>query len=224
MTDNLAAWPSDEKKFNVVEFYHKILWASQTSPIDEACHGNRRVTFSTEPPVIYEYEPEYPQRYSDHFKPPPSSRHSGENYNSYYYYLQPPTSPQDKEEEEDDDVDFSFFRNHRLMKTRSLCDFKPIPNGDFNSFLYPTTTTTLEDLDPPPSYIEYNVYREPMEDPMFIPNNNKKLGKKQSMVWVGQAFLQKTLRKIKSSPRLMMARRSSMLSLRKNKSFFSLSA
>lgn len=236
MSDNLGAWPSDERRFNVVEFYHKILWASQQceeGSIREK--GGNRVTFSAEPPVIYEYEPEYSYPTNKrtsyfnyrNFRPPPPSWQQGEERNyHHHHYPQPPIIIRNKEEEEEEE-DLSLFQNHRLMKTRSLSEFKPIPNGDFNAtLLYPPIN---DDDDPPPSYIEYNVYSKPENHDLYLMDPptpvHKKLTKKQSTVWVGQAFLQKTLRKIKSSPRLaMIGRRSSMVSLHKNKSFFSLSA
>lgn len=220
-TDNLDAWPSDDRKFNVVEFYHKILWASQqceqvVSTIKEK--GCNRVTFSTEPPVIYEYEPEYSNT---------NKKTSFFNYQNFksqqgdcYYYSQPLMNDYD---------DDNLLQNHRLMKTRSLSEFKPIPNQDFNtSSLAPCYQSSMDDdNDPPPSYIEYNVYSNidsNLFESRFINNNlvNKKsVVKKESALWVGQAFFQRTLRKIKSTPRLMVIqRRSSMASLRKKKSFF----
>lgn len=217
MVDNLDAWPSDDRKFNVVEFYHKILWASQQCEqvVPTTKKGNR-VSFSTEPPVIYEYEPEYSNtnKRTSYFNYQNFKSRQGDNY----YYSQPPM---------DDYDDDSLYQNRRLMKTRSLSEFKPIPNHNFNSTVNSCyQPLTIMDDDPPPSYIEYNIYSN-LDNNLFearftIPT--KKVLKKETNSWAGQAFFQKTLRKIKSSPRLMIQRRASMVSLHKKKSFFSLAA
>ncbi|GAA5814960.1 hypothetical protein MFLAVUS_008463 [Mucor flavus] len=110
--DNLKAWPSDvtTSKFNVFEFYHKILWASQQ------CEEQRKF-------------------------------HQAKEQEKYFY----PTI-------EDDEM---YYQNRRLMKTRSLSDFKPIPNQLYhpNHELTRSTYSVYDiphyDDDPPPSYIEY---------------------------------------------------------------------
>ncbi|CEG79742.1 hypothetical protein RMATCC62417_14171 [Rhizopus microsporus] len=47
----------EKNKLNVIEFYHKILWDSQQLEPLPSKHG-RRVGFSTDPPIIHEYESE----------------------------------------------------------------------------------------------------------------------------------------------------------------------
>ncbi|KAG0938864.1 hypothetical protein G6F57_006560 [Rhizopus arrhizus] len=54
-------WPSDHQRnrINVVDFYHKVLWASQQYTELLPAKNNQRVSFSADPPIVYEYEPEY---------------------------------------------------------------------------------------------------------------------------------------------------------------------
>lgn len=215
--DNLKAWPSDvtTSKFNVFEFYHKILWASQQCeeqvvPIKKkGC----RVTFSLEPPIIHEYEPEFTNTnktcvfYYQSFK---RKFHQATKEQDKYFY---PTI-------EDDEM---YYQNRRLMKTRSLSDFKPIPNQlyhpnhELTRSSYSVYDIPHYDDDPPPSYIEYRKDDQD-ENRCKITNlfgGNIKIKK--------ATFFKRTLRKIKSSPRLIQ-RKSSILSLRKKSSFFSLGA
>ncbi|KAG2235327.1 hypothetical protein BDF21DRAFT_428919 [Thamnidium elegans] len=217
--DNLKSWPSDvpTSKFNVFEFYHKILWASQQCeeqvvPIKKkGC----RVTFSLEPPMIHEYEPEFINTNKTCIFDYQSFKrkfHQAKEQEKYFY----PTI-------EDDEM---YYQNRRLMKTRSLSDFKPIPNQMYhannnNSTELTRSSYSLYDIphyddDPPPSYIEY---RNDQDENRYKNTNllggNMKIKKAE--------FFKRTLRKIKSSPRLIQ-RKSSMISLRKKKSFFSLGA
>lgn len=54
-------WPSEHERnrINVVDFYHKVLWASQQYTELLPTKNDRRVSFSADPPIVYEYEPEY---------------------------------------------------------------------------------------------------------------------------------------------------------------------
>lgn len=148
--DNLSAWPSDKyynqttlKKFNVVEFYHQILWASQQYEVEEETNKNKRkvVTFSTDPPIIHEYEPGYSKNclfdYSFFKRKFHQHYHSDEEEEDRLlkqrpqqkqYVYHPPVAASDEEAEEQYDQ-----HSHRLMKTRSLSEFRPIRNQQINN-------------------------------------------------------------------------------------------
>ncbi|KAI8379538.1 uncharacterized protein BYT42DRAFT_569111 [Radiomyces spectabilis] len=59
-----SAWPSSyyglTRRIDLAKLYHDILLATQTKPVfkpTRKCHA-RRVSFSTDPPTVHEYEPE----------------------------------------------------------------------------------------------------------------------------------------------------------------------
>ncbi|GAA5795995.1 hypothetical protein HPULCUR_001360 [Helicostylum pulchrum] len=205
--DNLKAWPSDvTSKFNVFEFYHKILWASQQCEEEQVVPIKKkgcRVTFSLEPPIIHEYEPEFTNtnktciHYYQSFK---RKFHQVKKEQEKYFY---PTI-------EDDEM---YYQNRRLMKTRSLSDFKPIPNQLYHPNNHELTRSTYSlydiphyDDDPPPSYIEYHNYNRNDDDDDDDQGENRL---KNTSLLGGNikikkaAFFKRTLRKLKSSPRLI---------------------
>ncbi|CEP15678.1 hypothetical protein [Parasitella parasitica] len=134
---DLKAWPSDyfgREKFNIVEFYHKILWASQ-QPLQQQQQQyqhyedhseviQKRVTFSVEPPEIYEYEPEYSTEttatttahiFADYFRR--KFHHSGNEDYVPIENQQPPMP-----------LDEDCFKEKTVVRVRSLTEFNPVPN------------------------------------------------------------------------------------------------
>lgn len=235
---NLRAWSSDKKynttntpipnikKFDIVEFYHQILWASQQQQEQQQQQPNceeeekstkrqnkKRVRFSKNPPMIYEYEPEYiknrlfdysyfKRKFHQYYHSTQQidegrllkQRIAQQEQQKQQYVYQPPTTA--KVVIEEVIIDKYYQHNHRLMKTRSLSEFRPVRNQQFTTtsnnkekdFLPKTSLfvsqhqqetpsslahinalsttekklSTMEEekdnnIDPPPSYIEYNV-------------------------------------------------------------------
>lgn len=216
--DNLISLPSDNSrdKLDLAEFYHKILWASQqfeeqlAMPIKKK---GRKVTFSLEPPIVHEYEPELisntNKTYAFNYQT--IKRNLDQGKEKYYYCS---TIPSDELCEQ----------NVRLLKTRSISDFKPISNGLYHSNGNTEATS--------PNYNGFNTPNDCYNsDSSYIeyPNNLDETKVKNAGFFSGNllikktAFFKRTLLKIKSSPKLIQ-RKSSMISLRKNSSFFTLGA
>ncbi|KAI9474291.1 MAG: hypothetical protein EXX96DRAFT_652972 [Benjaminiella poitrasii] len=144
--NNLNAWPNSYKKrhsVNVMEFYHKILWDSQhqqqQSESDTLKDENRRVRFSAEPPEIYEYEADdtgYPL-------PDYTCIFPRRSESSFYYCLLDENKSmihlkqlQKHIVTIEDNIHFDGdksqdYQYNRLKKSRSLTDFRPIPNHQF---------------------------------------------------------------------------------------------
>lgn len=265
---DLNAWPSDcleREKFNVVEFYHKILWASQQQYQhceDQNKINRKRVTFSEDPPEIYEYEPEYTKTttsfFSEYFK-----RKSHNLENEQYptrKIQQQPSVPLDEE----------CFKDITIVRVRSITDFNPVPNQQYkqqqqqvppyhesmhafdSSFMHTDMSFEMEQQEemyalsssspavidesiissPPPSYNEECIIKRKksltsglkrrISMNFWSSNSNNTGGNSSSSSYSNTAEkkgLIRTLRKIKSSPRLMIQRRASVVSLHKKASF-----
>lgn len=311
--DDLNCWPSDRnsasirKKHNIVEFYHQILWASQLVENEQIAtmksKNGCRVSFSTEPPTIYEYEPEYIkskfgffdyQIFRKRFQ-----QHSQYQKEEQYQFISSKKSVAHQQEEVyavEEGLDDEEYNNHRLIKTRSISEFRPVLNVRYNNYnnikddntkatkcvpysfsknMLDSVYAPLAQIDifytdtnrvtpqsfyqqqqsatslssentivPPPTNMEYNSIRSynnsnkiqaSSESYHISPpdiNHLKQNGGKndidlepKKVDHKGQAFFQRTLRKIKSSPKLIeLQRRSSIASLRKKKSFSILSS
>lgn len=282
MVDNqkqdVDAWPSDfleKEKFNIVEFYHKILWASQQEQeqyqhYEDHNKTRKRVTFSVEPPEIYEYEPEYTTStstssfLSDYFK---RKLHPIQNEQFPTKRLSPklPVPPLLLED---------YFKDKTIVRVRSITDFNPVPNQFYKqqqeapayhdamhtfdptfmhidmSFeiehqedMYALSTCAPADLEdsiamlssPPPSYSDQECMikrkksltsglRKKISLNFWSSHNGESAPSTTSTTTTDCNTAEKkgiirTLRKIKSSPRLTIQRRASVASLRKKASF-----
>jgi hypothetical protein len=122
------AWPScrdkaPKERLNIVEFYHKVLWTSQQQSYCSDINQKRRVQFSPNPPDIYEYEPEYNRGLlPKYFKKKKFQYHLGdEHYPHNIIHTQHHHT-----------VCSNKAPVKQLTKPRSLSDFRPIPNQQFN--------------------------------------------------------------------------------------------
>ncbi|KAI8070660.1 uncharacterized protein B0P05DRAFT_550600 [Gilbertella persicaria] len=195
-----------EDRINVIEFYHEVLWESQQDYIDTIqTHNEKRVSFSSEPPKVYEYEPE------------PSGTLYLFDYEIYKQTIQ-------QQEEEDESTLFDFYHDNSSFQFPKLTspshDFRPIVNQAFlhhrnDSFIHsPLASPTVSEEEKslkehskkPKNY--YQLFkRNTRQDNKTEPGNN-------------QTLFRRVLVKIKLPPRLMVQRKSSFLSLRKKISSF----
>jgi hypothetical protein len=268
---DLNAWPSDcfeKEKFNVVEFYHKILWASQHQQQEYQRYEDqnkiawKRVTFSLDPPEIYEYEPEYTKATTSFF--PDYFKRKFHNLENEQY------STRKIQQQSSIPLDEKNFKDVTIVRVRSITDFNPVPNQQYNqqqqqqqvpsyyesmqafdsSFMhidmsfereqqeemYAVSCSSSAVMDesiissPPPSYNEECVIKRKMSltsglkrriSMKFWSSNSNDTGGNSSSCsnTTEEKGLVRTLRKIKSSPRLMIQRRASVVSLRKKASF-----
>lgn len=318
--DNLDCWPSDDrttsmrKKHNIVAFYHQILWASQLceaqqNTLDRNNKTCKVVSFSSEPPTIYEYEPEYSKSKLGIFDYQILRRrfqqHQLHQKDEHRQFLSSKLEEKNLEIKKMgiDEQDDQEYKNHKLVKTRSISEFRPLRNtkysnlgnvasidnntstlpysfsksNAFDSIYVPlaqidifqtngnvalsthnkatrtpyiyhhansSTSLPLDENDPPPTYIEYNVASNGINEKKYTQFIEKKVNSINSSTddtekgkgdggkhndegptsaannldGKGPAFFQRTLRKIKSSPKLIEIHRRSS-SLRKKKSF-----
>ncbi|KAF1799947.1 hypothetical protein V8B55DRAFT_1367889 [Mucor lusitanicus] len=283
MADNqkqdTSAWPSDcceKEKFNIVEFYHKILWASQQEQEryqhyeDHHNKTRKRVTFSAEPPQIYEYEPEYTtSTLTTSFLSGYIKRKLRPVQNEQFPTKRPqPKSPVPPLLLED------YFKDKTIVRVRSITDFNPVPNQFYKqqqqqeapayhesmhtfdptfmhidmSFdiehqedMYALSTCAPADLEdsittlssPPPSYSDQECMikrkkslagglRKRISMNFWSSHSGESASSTSTdsnTVAAEKKGIIRTLRKIKSSPRLMIQRRASVASLRKKASF-----
>lgn len=145
--DNLHCWPSDSdtitirKKHDIVAFYRQILWASQLCEMQQNTleRNDKRckvVSFSSEPPTIYEYEPEYSKsklgifdyqifrrRFQQH------QLHQKDEHRQFISSKLEEKSLEVKKMVADDNE----YKNHKLMKTRSISEFRPLRNMKYSN-------------------------------------------------------------------------------------------
>lgn len=205
--DDLNAWPSDYQhrsaKYNIIEFYHKILWNSQQQEIGESEKIGRHVTFSKDPPKIFEYASEY------------DSSHSSTLFSSYHSLFK------NRFIEKPDVYPIKQVLHASYYNTTSAYrqSYKPIPNDSY----FPNSAATypikeVEDtslpVDPPPSYQETNAYPT---KPLSLKKRLSQQFKTEKPV----VLIQKTLRKIKSTPKLIISERRKTNTLLHKKTSFS---
>ncbi|GAN01458.1 hypothetical protein MAM1_0007c00891 [Mucor ambiguus] len=284
MTDNQKqnanAWPSDcfeKEKFNIVEFYHKILWASQLEQeryqhYDDHNKIRKRVTFSVEPPQIYEYEPEYTtSTLTTSFLSGYIKRKLHPVQNEQF----PTKRPQQKLSVPPLLLD-DYFKDKPIVRVRSITDFNPVPNQFYkqqqqqqkipayresmhtfdSTFMHIDMSFDIEHQEdmyalsigapaeleedsittqssPPPSYSDQECMikrrksltgglRKRISMNFWSSHSGESASSTSTdsnTVAAEKKGIIRTLRKIKSSPRLMIQRRASVVSLRKKASF-----
>jgi hypothetical protein len=227
-----ADWPRNNShgtRINVIEFYHKILWDSQNKcepNTEEDSKVKRRVRFSQEPPEIFEYEPEETKhrRFFDYQslarKQQKLSLDTKEKYPHKEIALVKDLPP------------VPSYKTLRA-NTRSIGDFRPIINDQFKAppysidafnsshrFIFSTYYANSLSNTPqePPPYKEYEniLFRNEngqRKKPSDIQTSTNQLPYKEKTNSSSLVF--NTLRRIKSSPRLLLQRKASVVSLRK---------
>ncbi|KAL9540909.1 hypothetical protein MBANPS3_009417 [Mucor bainieri] len=267
----------DNQKQDAIEFYHKILWASQQEQerhqhYEDHNKTRKRVTFSAEPPQIYEYEPEYTtSTMATSFLSGYIKRKLHPIQNEQF----PTKRPQQKLPVPPLLLD-DYFKDKTIVRVRSITDFNPVPNQFYKQQQQqhdeaPTYHESMHTFDSTFMHIDMSFDIEHQEDMYALsidapadleesittlssppPSYNDQecmikrkksltggLRKKISMnfwsshsgesasststnpnaVAAEKKGIIRTLRKIKSSPRLMLQRRTSVASLRKKASF-----
>ncbi|KAK4511124.1 uncharacterized protein ATC70_012335 [Mucor velutinosus] len=278
---NTSGWPSDcfeKEKFNIIEFYHKILWTSQQEQeryqqYDDHNKPRKRVTFSAEPPQIYEYEPE-------HTTSTLTTSFLSEYIKRKLYPVQNERFPTKRPQQKSPKPPLllgDYFMDKTTVRVRSITNFNPVPNQFYRQQQEqqqqeaPTYCKSMHTFDSTFMHMDMSFDIEHQEDmyalstcapanledsittvPSPPPSYNDKecmikskksltggLKKRISMnFWSSHSGgsasstttdsntavaekkgIIRTLRKIKSSPKLMIQRRASVASLRKEASF-----
>ena len=258
MTDSLDCWPSDHakrstlgKKHNLVEFYHQILWASQSNDQQQTNKKGCRVSFSSEPPTIHEYEPEYNKSkliFLDYqiFRKR-SQHHSQHLKDEQHQFLSSKQSEKDIEES-NDSIEKEYLDHQPLATRRSISEFQPIRNSQYRhqlgnrdsstlpySFKAKSTHVPLAQINM--LYTEMNFTAPYLSDtcnkmsaqdeplPRYSDSADvkdiKHPEKIQECGGKGPAFFQRTLQKFRSSPKLKELQRRSSVATLRRKMSFS---